>query len=78
MGDPKMETVAFLEVVNKGKKYFFVEGKRINADVAFKLLLYAADSDCNRTECKGDKVRRYKTLYFNSDDAYIVRDLLGD
>lgn len=73
-----METVAFLEVVNKGKKYFFANGKRISKDAAFKLTFYAADSDCYRTECVGNKVRHSKTLRFYSDDAYIVRDLLGE
>lgn len=69
-----MRTVAFLETVSKGKKYFFANGKRISENVAFN----AADSDCFRTECKGDTVRRFKTLRFNSDDAYIVRELLGE
>lgn len=73
-----METVAFLEVVNKGKSYFFANGKRISADAAFKLTSNAFDSDCYRTECIGDKVRHSKTLRFNSDDAYIWRNLLGE
>lgn len=73
-----MRTVAFLEVASKGKKYFFANGKRISENVVFKLTVNAADSDCFRTECKGDKVRRYKTLRFNSDDAYTVQELLGE
>lgn len=73
-----METVAFLEVVNKGKKHFFANGKRISEDVAFKLTFNASDSDCYLTECIGDKVRHSKTLRFNSDDVYIVRNLLGE
>lgn len=73
-----MRTVAFLEVVSKGKKYFFANGKRISENVAFKLTFNACDSDCLRTECKGDTVRHFKTLRFNSDDAYIVKDLLGE
>ena len=44
-----MRVVAFLEVVNKGKKFFFANGKRIRADVAFKLTFNASDSDCFRT-----------------------------
>ena len=70
-----MKTVTFLEVVSKGKKYFFANGKRISENVAFKLTFNASDSDCFRTECKSDTVRHFKTLRFNSDDAYIVREL---
>ena len=73
-----MRTVAFLKVVGKGKKYFFANGKRISENAAFKLTFNASDSDCFRTECKGDTVRHYKTLRFHSDDAYIVDGLIGE
>lgn len=73
-----MRTVAFLEVVSKGRKYFFANGKRISENVAFKLTINASDSDCFRTECKGDTVRHFKALRFHSDDAYIVNELLGE
>lgn len=73
-----MRTIAFLEVVSKGKKYFFANGKRISEDVAVKLTFNASDSDCFRTECKGDTVRHFNTLRFNSDDAYIVNERIGE
>lgn len=73
-----MRTVAFLEVVSKGRTYFFVNGKRISENVAFKLTFNAADVDCFRTECKGDTVRHSKTLRFNRDDVYIVNKLKGE
>ena len=73
-----MRTVAFLKVVSKGKKYFFANGRRISENAAFKLTFNASDSDCFRTECKGDTVRHYKTLRFHSDDAYIVYELIGE
>ena len=73
-----MRTVAFLKVVNKDKKYFFANGKRISENAAFKLTFNASDSDCFRTECKGETVRHYKTLRFYSDDAYIVDELIGE
>lgn len=73
-----MITVEFLEVENKGKKLFFADGKRISADVAFKLVLYASSSASYYVECNGDTVRRTKTLCFYSDDVYIVNGLLGE
>lgn len=73
-----MRTVAFLEVESKGKKYFFANGKRISENVAFILTLNASDSDCFRTECKGDTVRHFKTLRFNSDYVYLVNVLIGE
>lgn len=54
-----MRTVAFLEVMSKGKKYFFANGKRISENVAFKLTFNASDVDCFRTECKGDTLKHY-------------------
>lgn len=73
-----MRSVEVLEVVSKGKKYFFVNGKRISENVAFKLTFYASDSDCYLTGRVGDKVRRQKILYFFSDDVYIANELLGE
>ena len=73
-----MKTVAFLEVVSKGKKYFFANGKRISENVAFKLTFNASDVDCFSTECKGDTVRHFKTLVFYSADECIVQELLGE